>query len=74
MLEKAPDGTQLPPNCDVMGELAKWDGKVSLVVEIAPQPLGNLRPALPDSLPDALPPSKDRYSAVQIDSTRRAKT
>jgi len=38
----APDGTQLPPNRDVMTALAKWNGKGCLVVEMAPQPLGRV--------------------------------
>lgn len=38
----APDGTQLPPNRDVMQALAKWDGNGCLVVEMAPQPLGRV--------------------------------
>jgi len=38
----APDGTQLPPNRDVMKALAKWDGRGCLVVEMAPQPLGRV--------------------------------
>jgi hypothetical protein len=38
----APDGTQLPPNRDVMKALSKWDGKGCLVAEMAPQPLGRV--------------------------------
>jgi len=38
----APDGTQLPPNRDVMKALSKWDGKGCLIVEMAPQPLGRV--------------------------------
>ncbi len=38
----APDGSQLPPNRDVMRALAKWDGKGCLVAEMAPQPLGRV--------------------------------
>lgn len=38
----SPDGTQLPPNRDVMRALAKWDGKGCLIVEMAPQPLGRV--------------------------------
>jgi hypothetical protein len=38
----APDGTILPPNRDVMQALQKWDGKGSLVVDMAPQPLGRV--------------------------------
>lgn len=38
----APDGTQLPPNRDVMKALAKWDGTGCLIAEMAPQPLGRV--------------------------------
>ena len=38
----APDGTVLPPNRDVMKALEQWDGKGSLVVHMAPQPLGRV--------------------------------
>ena len=38
----APDGSQLPPNRDVMKALAKWDGTGCLVAEMAPQPLGRV--------------------------------
>jgi hypothetical protein len=38
----APDGTQLPPNRDVMKAIAKWDGNGCLVAEMAPQPLGRV--------------------------------
>ncbi len=38
----APDGTQLPPNRDVMQALAKWNGNGCLAVEMAPQPLGRV--------------------------------
>jgi hypothetical protein len=31
----APDGTQLPPNRDVMKAIAKWDGNGCLVAEMA---------------------------------------
>jgi predicted metal-dependent enzyme (double-stranded beta helix superfamily) len=46
----APDGTQLPPNRDVMQALAKWDGKGCLVVEMAPQPLGRVLNASPKAV------------------------
>lgn len=46
----APDGTQLPPNRDVMQALAKWDGKGCLVVEMAPQPLGRVLNASPKTI------------------------
>lgn len=38
----APDGTQLPPNRDVMKAIQAWDGKGSLVVHMAPQPAGRV--------------------------------
>ena len=36
----APDGTQLPPNRDVIKALQAWDGQGCLVVDMAPQPAG----------------------------------
>jgi hypothetical protein len=38
----APDGTQLPPNRDVIQAIQAWDGKGSLVVHMAPQPPGRV--------------------------------
>jgi hypothetical protein len=38
----APDGTQLPPNRDVMLALQTWNGQGSFVVNLAPQPLGRV--------------------------------
>jgi hypothetical protein len=38
----APDGTQLPPSRDVMQAIEAWDGESSLVVHMAPQPLGRV--------------------------------
>lgn len=38
----APDGTQLPPNRDVMQAIRAWDGKGCLVVNMAPQPAGRV--------------------------------
>ena len=38
----SPDGTQLPPNRDVMAAIAAWDGKGCLVVNMAPQPAGRV--------------------------------
>lgn len=38
----APDGTVMPPNRDVMKAIEAWDGKGSLVVHMAPQPLGRV--------------------------------
>ena len=41
----APDGTVMPPNRDVMQAIQAWDGKGSLVVRMAPQPLGRVHNA-----------------------------
>ena len=38
----APDGTQLPPNRDIIKALENWDGKGCLVVHMAPQPAGRV--------------------------------
>ena len=38
----APDGTRLPPSRDVMRAIEAWDGNSSLVVHMAPQPLGRV--------------------------------
>jgi hypothetical protein len=38
----APDGTQLPPNRDVIQAAQSWDGKGCLVVHMAPQPAGRV--------------------------------
>ena len=38
----SPDGTRLPPSRDVMEAIEAWDGKTSLVVHMAPQPLGRV--------------------------------
>ncbi|MDI1343563.1 MAG: hypothetical protein PSV22_05615 [Pseudolabrys sp.] len=46
----APDGTQLPPNRDVMQALEKWDGKGCFVVHMAPQPLGRVLNASPKTI------------------------
>lgn len=46
----APDGTQRPPNRDVVQALAKWDGTGCLVVEMAPQPLGRVLNASPKAV------------------------
>ena len=46
----APDGTQLPPNRDVMQALQKWDGKGCFVVQMAPQPLGRVHNASPKTV------------------------
>jgi hypothetical protein len=40
--DMSPDGTQLPPNRDVMKALQAWDGQGSLVVHMAPQPAGRV--------------------------------
>ena len=41
----APDGTQLPPNRDVIKAVQAWDGKGCLVVNMAPQPAGRVHNA-----------------------------
>ncbi|HEY2838641.1 MAG TPA: hypothetical protein VGJ26_05815, partial [Pirellulales bacterium] len=38
----APDGSELPPNRDVMKAVQAWDGKGCLVVNMAPQPAGRV--------------------------------
>ena len=38
----APDGTQLPPNRDIIRALQAWDGQGCLVVDMAPQPAGRV--------------------------------
>jgi hypothetical protein len=38
----APDGSELPPNRDVMKAIQAWDGKGCLVVNMAPQPAGRV--------------------------------
>ena len=38
----APDGTQLPPNRDVIKAIEAWDGRGCLVVNMAPQPAGRV--------------------------------
>jgi hypothetical protein len=43
----SPDGTQLPPNRDVIKALETWDGKGCLVVHMAPQPAGRVLNASP---------------------------
>jgi hypothetical protein len=40
--DMAPDGTQLPPNRDVIKALQAWDGQGCLVVDMAPQPVGRV--------------------------------
>jgi hypothetical protein len=40
--DHAPDGTQLPPNRDVVQAVNSWDGKGYLVVHMAPQPAGRV--------------------------------
>lgn len=41
----APDGTQLPPDRDVIQAVEKWDGKGCLVVHMQPQPAGRVHNA-----------------------------
>jgi hypothetical protein len=38
----APDGTQLPPNRDIVQAVNSWDGNGCLVVHMAPQPAGRV--------------------------------
>ena len=38
----APDGTQLPPNRDVIVAVNAWNGQGCLVVHMAPQPAGRV--------------------------------
>jgi hypothetical protein len=38
----APDGTQLPPNRDVIKAIEAWNGQGCLVVNMAPQPAGRV--------------------------------
>ena len=38
----APDGTQLPPNRDVIKAIGSWNGQGCLVVHMAPQPAGSV--------------------------------
>ena len=38
----SPDGVELPPSRDVMQAIEAWDGESSLVVQMAPQPLGRV--------------------------------
>jgi hypothetical protein len=38
----APDGTQLPPNRDVIQAIKTWHGEGCLIVQMAPQPLGRV--------------------------------
>jgi hypothetical protein len=38
----SPDGVELPPSRDVIQAIEAWDGQSSLVVNMAPQPLGRV--------------------------------
>jgi hypothetical protein len=38
----SPDGERLPPSRDIMKAIESWDGVSSLVVHMAPQPLGRV--------------------------------
>ncbi len=38
----SPEGEELPPSRDVLRAIDAWDGKSSLVVNMAPQPLGRV--------------------------------
>ena len=42
MHDIAPDGTQLPPNRDVMKAIQGWNGQGCLVVHMEPQPAGRV--------------------------------
>ena len=42
IFDYSPDGTQLPPNRDVIKAVEAWDGKGCLVVTMAPQPAGRV--------------------------------
>lgn len=45
-----PDGEILPPNRDVMVALKSWNGRGSLVVNMAPQPAGRVQNASDQTL------------------------
>lgn len=38
----SPEGVELPPSRDVIEAIEAWDGQSSLVVNMAPQPLGRV--------------------------------
>ena len=38
----SPEGKELPPSRDIMRAIESWDGDSSLVVHMAPQPLGRV--------------------------------
>ncbi|CTQ52761.1 hypothetical protein LP7551_01281 [Roseibium album] len=38
----SPEGVELPPSRDVLRAIEAWDGQSSLVVHMAPQPLGRV--------------------------------
>ncbi|MCG6902188.1 MAG: hypothetical protein LJE68_05850 [Rhodobacter sp.] len=38
----SPEGVELPPSRDVIRAIEEWDGQSSLVVHMAPQPLGRV--------------------------------
>jgi hypothetical protein len=40
--DMSPDGTQLPPNRDVIKAVEAWNGEGCLVVHMAPQPAGRV--------------------------------
>lgn len=42
IIDFAADGTELPPNRDVVKAVSAWDGKGCLVVHMAPQPAGRV--------------------------------
>jgi len=42
IIDFAPDGTELPPNRDVLRAIQAWDGQGCLVVQMEPQPPGRV--------------------------------
>lgn len=38
----SPEGEELPPSRDVIRAIEEWDGESSLIVHMAPQPLGRV--------------------------------
>ena len=42
IIDFAPDGSELPPNRDVVQAVNGWDGKGCLVVHMSPQPAGRV--------------------------------
>lgn len=42
IIDFAPDGTELPPNRDVIRAVGAWDGKGCVVAHMEPQPAGRV--------------------------------